>query len=80
MLDGKAFPPTYASCVEITGSIKIGKKVLTVDQLRQASAIKEAICESFNKSPSECKKEIAAETTAAAGAAAAPAAAAGSCN
>jgi len=79
MLDGKAFPPTDASGAEITGSIKIGKKVFTVDQLRQASAIKEAICESFSKSPSECKKEIAAEPTAAAGAAAAPAAA-GSCN
>ena len=81
MLDGKAFPPTDASGAEITGNIKIGKKVFSVEQLRQASAIKEAICESFNKSPKECKTEIVAEPTSAAGAAAAPAAAAaGSCN
>lgn len=77
MLNGKAFPPTDDAGTEITGNIKIGKKVFNVNELRQASAIKEAICQSFNKSPKECKTEIATEPTA--GAAAAPAAT-GSCN
>lgn len=76
MLNDKEFPPTNETGEALTGNIKIGKKVFTTNELRDSSAIKEAICASFKKAPKECKKELKG-TVAGANDTAAPA---GSCN
>jgi len=60
------FPPESAYSQNGDGAIKIGKKTFTQDQYRTPDVIKEAICASFNRTPKECKTEIAPLDTAAA--------------
>ena len=60
------FPPESAYAQSGDGSIKIGKKTFTQDKYRTPDVIKEAVCASFNRTPKECKTEIATPDTAAA--------------
>jgi len=58
LVNDVAFPPETAYTQDGKGSLKIGTKVATQDRYRTPNVIKEAICASFQKSPSECKTEI----------------------
>ncbi|MBI2465586.1 hypothetical protein HYV64_05585 [Candidatus Shapirobacteria bacterium] len=49
------FPAESAYSQDGTGSMLIGKKLATQDKYRTPNVIKEAVCISFNKTPSECK-------------------------
>ena len=58
LVNDVAFPPETAYTQDGKGSLKIGTKVATQDRYRTPNVIKEAICASFQKSPSECKTEL----------------------
>ncbi len=58
LVNDVTFPPETAYTQDGKGSLKIGSKVATQDRYRTPNVIKEAICASFQKSPSECKTEI----------------------
>ena len=60
MINGVTFPPEAAYTSDNKGTLKIGKKVYTQDQLRTSEVIKEAICASFKKAPKECKTTLEA--------------------
>ena len=57
--NGVNFPPEAAWVNDGSGNVAIGKLVFTQSQYRSPNTIKEALCASFNKIPSECKKELA---------------------
>lgn len=70
ILNGANFPPDNAYTQDNTGSLGIGKKVITQDKYRTPDTIKEALCDSFNKAPQECQTilpEPAGSNAAAAG-------------
>lgn len=52
------FPPETAYTQDGKGVLKIGNKTATQDRFRAPNVIKEAVCASFNKAPSECKEEL----------------------
>jgi len=52
------FPPETAYAQDGKGSLKIGKKVFTQDLFRTPNVVKEALCNSFQKSPDECKETL----------------------
>ncbi len=52
------FPPEDAYTQDGKGVLKIGKKTATQDRFRTPNVIKEALCTSFDKTPSECKEEL----------------------
>lgn len=58
LVNDVTFPPETAYTQDGKGSLKIGGKVATQDRYRTPNVIKEALCASFQKSPSECKSEI----------------------
>jgi hypothetical protein len=74
------FPPEEAYTSDNKGTLKIGKKVFTQDQYRTSDAIKEAICDSFKKTPKACKTELKAVEAATNTNTNTAAAAGGSCN
>lgn len=58
LVNDVAFPPETAYTQDGKGSLKIGSKVATQDRYRTPNVIKEALCASFQKSPSQCKSEL----------------------
>lgn len=59
LLNGINFPPESAYKQDGTGTLKIGKKSFPQDKFRTPDVIKEAICSAFNKTPADCKTELA---------------------
>ena len=55
LINDVSFPPETAYTQDGKGTLKIGDKVATQDKFRTPNVIKEAICNSFNKTPAECK-------------------------
>ncbi|MBP6989177.1 hypothetical protein KBB48_00190 [Candidatus Shapirobacteria bacterium] len=55
LINDVAFPPESAYTQDGKGSLKIGNKVTTQDRYRMPNVIKEALCVSSKKAPSECK-------------------------
>lgn len=55
LINDVSFPPETAYTQDGKGTLKIGDKVATQDKFRTPNVVKEALCNSFNKSPNECK-------------------------
>lgn len=58
LVNDVAFPPETAYTQDGKGTLKIGDKTTTQDRFRTPNVIKEALCVSFQKSPSECKSVL----------------------
>lgn len=58
LINDVAFPPESAYTQDGKGTLKIGDKTTTQDRFRTPNVIKEALCTSFQKSPSECKSVL----------------------
>ena len=57
------FPPETAYTQDGKGTLKIGKKEYSQADFRTPNVLKEAVCASFKKAPSECSKTIEATAT-----------------
>lgn len=73
ILNDTVFPPEEAYVQDGSGSIKIGNTIYQQKSFRSSDFVKAAVCASFNRAPSECKK-VLPEPQAAAGSGAAAAA------
>jgi predicted DsbA family dithiol-disulfide isomerase len=58
LINDVAFPPETAYTQDGKGSLKIGSKVATQDRYRTPNVVKEALCVSFQKNPTECKSVL----------------------
>ena len=77
IINGVSFPPESAYTEAGDGTLKIGNKTIKQADFRTADTIKEAVCASFKKAPSECKTTLTTAETAATNTASADSA---SCN
>ncbi|MDD4937724.1 MAG: thioredoxin domain-containing protein [Candidatus Shapirobacteria bacterium] len=62
IINGVDFPPESAYTEAGDGTLTIGNKVIKQADFRSPDAIKEAVCASFKKAPSECKTVLTAAT------------------
>jgi predicted DsbA family dithiol-disulfide isomerase len=58
LINDVAFPPEAAYTQDGKGTLKVNGKVATQDRYRTPNVVKEAVCASFQKSPSECKSVL----------------------
>lgn len=62
IINGVGFPPETAYTEAGDGILKVGNKTIKQADFRSPDAIKESVCASFKRAPSECKTTLTAAT------------------